>query len=64
MGLQRVLFLAEVLLASVEVPGILSGWKAVELKIRGVSPVVSGRADSQTEPAGGCLVAASRRLAP
>jgi hypothetical protein len=66
MGLRRVLFLAEVDSYPSKSQAFSSGWKAVDLEVksRGVSPAVSGRASSETEPAGGCLMDTSWRLAP
>jgi hypothetical protein len=66
MGLQWVLFLAEVDSYPSESRGFSFGWKAIhlEVKSRGVLPAVSGHAGSETEPAGGCLMATSWRQAP
>jgi hypothetical protein len=54
MGLWRVLFLSEVYSHLSKSQGFSSGWKVVELEVKfhEVSPAVSGRAGSQTEPAG------------
>jgi hypothetical protein len=56
MGLRRVLFLAEVDTLPSKSQDPSSGSEVVvsETKPQGVSPAVSGRAGSRTEPAGGC----------
>jgi hypothetical protein len=66
MGLQRVLFLTEVdsRLSKSQDPSSGSGVIGLEVKLRGVSSVASGRAGSRTEPAGGCLMAARWCPAP
>jgi hypothetical protein len=66
MGLQRVLFLAKVSTLPSESQDSLPGSEVIgfEVKLRGVSPAVSGRAGSRTDPAGGCYAAARWCLAP
>jgi hypothetical protein len=51
MGLQRVLFLAEVDSYPSKSQGFSSGWNMVDLEVksRGISPAVSGRAGSRTK---------------
>jgi hypothetical protein len=66
MGLQRVLILAEVSLLPSKSQDSSSGLEVVGLEVmsRGVSPAVSGRTDSKSDPAGGCHAAARWCLAP
>jgi hypothetical protein len=66
MGLRQVLFLAEVLFVSVEVPGFLSGLEVVdpEVKSCGVLPAISGRAGSETDSASDRHAVARRGPAP
>jgi hypothetical protein len=66
MGLRWVLFLAEVCSFPSKSQDSSSGSEVVDLevKFRGVSPTVSGRAGSRTDLAGGCHAAASRHMAP
>jgi hypothetical protein len=65
-GLQRAVFLAEVNSHPSKSQDPSSSSEVVDLEVncRGVSLAISGRAGSRTEPAGGFLMAASRRLAP
>jgi hypothetical protein len=66
MGLQQVLFLAEVSTLPSKSQDSLFGPEVVNLEVkpRGVSPAVLGCAGSKTDPAGGCYVAARWCLAP
>jgi hypothetical protein len=59
MGLQRVLFLAEVNSRPSKSQDLSSSLEVIDLEVelRGVLAAVSGRAGSRTEPAGGCLMA-------
>jgi hypothetical protein len=61
MGLRWVLFLAEVNLHPSKSHRFSFGWKVVDLEVksRGVSSAVSGRAGFRTELAGGSLMATS-----
>jgi hypothetical protein len=66
MRLRRVLLLAEVDSRPSKSQDLSSGSEVVVLGVKshGVSPTVSGRAGSRTEPAGGCLMATSWHPAP
>jgi hypothetical protein len=66
MGLRRVLLLAEFDSRPSKSHDPSSGSKVIALMVEshGVSPAISGCASSRTEPAGGCLMAASWRPAP
>jgi hypothetical protein len=66
MGLQRVLFLAEVSMLPSKSQDSSFGPEVIDLEVkpRGVSPAVLGRAGSKTDPAGGCYAAANRHPAP
>jgi hypothetical protein len=66
MGLRQVLFLAEVSTFPTKSQDSLSGSEVVDLEVksRGVSPAVSGRTGSKTDPAGGCYMAARWCPAP
>jgi hypothetical protein len=66
MGLQRVLFLTKVSTLPSKSQDSSPGSEVVglEVKLRGVSPVISGRAGSRTDPAGGCHAAACWCPAP
>jgi hypothetical protein len=66
MGLRRVPFLIEVSTLSSKSQDSSSGLKVVDLEVksRGVSPTVSGRAGSRVDPAGGRHAGACRHLAP
>jgi hypothetical protein len=65
-GLRRVLFLVEVNLSPSKSQDPSPGSEVIgfEVKSRGVSPTISGRAGSGTELASGCLMATSWRPAP
>jgi hypothetical protein len=65
MGLWRVLFLAEVNMFPSKSQDSSSGSEVVDLKVkfRGGSPIVSGRAGSRIDPAGGHHAAASQHPA-
>jgi hypothetical protein len=66
MGLRRVLFFAEINTRPSESQDSLSSLEIIglEVKSRGASPAVSGRAGSKTDPASDCHAAASRYAAP
>jgi hypothetical protein len=66
MGLRRVLFLAKVYSRASKSQDSSSSSEIVDLgiKLRGVSPAVSGRAGSRTDPASGRHMAARRCPAP
>jgi hypothetical protein len=66
MGHRRVPFLAKVNALPSKSQDSSSGSEVVDLEVksRGVSPAVSGRTGSQTDPAGGCYAAARRCPAP
>jgi hypothetical protein len=66
MGLRWVLFLAEVLFVSIEVPGFLSGPEVAGLRAKscGTPPAVLRRAGSRSNLAGGRLAVTSRCVAP
>jgi hypothetical protein len=66
MGIRRVLFLAEVYSRPSKSQDSLPGSEIVGLgvKLRGVSPAVSGRAGSRIDPAGSRRMAARWRPAP
>jgi hypothetical protein len=66
MGLWRVPFLAEARTLLSKSQDSSSGSEVVDLevKFRGVSPTVSGRAGSKIDPAGGRPAAANRHPAP
>jgi hypothetical protein len=66
MELRQVLFLAEVSTFPSKSQDSSSGSEVVDLEVksRGVSPAVSGRAGSRTDPAGGCYAAARWCSAP
>jgi hypothetical protein len=66
MGLRRVLFLAKVYSRPSKSQDSSSGSEIIgpEVKLRGVSSAVSGRAGSRIDPALGCSAAVSRRPAP
>jgi hypothetical protein len=66
MGLQRVLFLAEVSTFLTKSQDSLSSSEVVDLEVKfcGVSSTVLGHAGSRIDPTGGRHAAASRRPAP
>jgi hypothetical protein len=66
MGLRRVLFLVEVYSRPSKSQDSSSGSEIVglEVKLRGASPAVSGRAGSETGPVLGCSIATSQGPAP